>query len=79
MLARMRGKGYTYSSRVEVEATKKINVTIRRKLGIHLSQYSAIFLGNKPKDYIFYGRDTFCPIFIATLLTIARNWKKPTC
>ena len=50
-----------------------------RKFGIDLSQDQAIpILDIKPKDSPNYNNDSSSPMFVAALLIIVRNWKKPT-
>jgi hypothetical protein len=51
-----------------------------RKLSNDLAEDPSIQLwGIYSKEGPFYHKDTSTPIFIAALLIIARNWKKPRC
>ena len=50
-----------------------------KKLGIKPPYDPAIPLLSIYHEEIKIERDTYTPLFIAALLTIARTWKQPTC
>ena len=52
-----------------------------KKLKIEIGYDPAIaLLGNYPKDTgVLFRRDTYTPMFIAALSTIAKVWKEPKC
>ena len=50
-----------------------------KKIGIKPPYYPAIpLLGIYPEE-ISVEKDTYIPLFIAALFTIARTWKQPIC
>ena len=57
----------------------KIVWRVLRKLGIKLPNDPAIsLLGIYPEENRI-EKDTFTPVFIAALFTIAKTWKQPKC
>lgn len=55
-------------------------MAVPQKLSIELLYDSEISLGIYPKSLKSEsGRDSYTPVFIAALLTIARRWKQPKC
>ena len=50
-----------------------------KKLGMELPYNPAIPLLDVDPKETRIERDTFTPMFIATLFTIARTWKQPRC
>jgi hypothetical protein len=61
-------------------ATVENHKVILRKLEIELLQDLAIpLLGIKPKNVLFYHKDSCSNMFIAVLFIVDRNWKPPSC
>ena len=64
-----------------VQALWKTVWSFLKKLKLELPYYPAIaLLGICPRDIgVLFQRDTFTPMFIAALSTIAKVWKEPKC
>ena len=64
-----------------VQPLRKTVWRFLKKLKIELLYYPAIaLLGIYPRDTgVLFRRDTFTPMFIAALSTIAKVWKEPKC
>ena len=51
-----------------------------KKLGIKLPCDPTIpLLGIHPEKTIMFQKETYTPVFIAALFTVARTWKQPKC
>ena len=60
-------------------ATMENSVTFLKKLEVELPYNPAIPLLGIHTTEMRIERDTFIPMFITALFTIARTWKQPRC